>query len=712
MSDYGDDFSTTFGFLGPAIQTAEDSNSTASATSNVSTLDGNYHYNPLTNSHSTRLITLLPSPFINDVVEVELHEVDLKTRPEYEALSYTWGDARETVAIKCEGRDLWVTRNCEGALRHLRKGGENRRLWVDAICIDQSSIDERSVQVRNMGEIYTIAECVLVWLGPADGPEIEIFKFLSLFESLMSLDKQAQDVYGTQLYHHMRGSLPPPSHSTPVSPFTLITESKNDMFETLDLNPWFWRTWTLQEIALARSATVICGYATISWDILVFAVSLLQRGEKNAGVYGRASTFHSTLSHQIMVRKLLLEPKVLGYTISAQDLLAGHRMREGANLNRLNMQRPVTTMLTMALKRQATEAKDRVFGLYAILQRLDVPVHALPLPDYTREVAQIYREATRLAIEEDNSLWILNYVNSIEEPIHWSSWVPTWIENFAPGPLTANVFKAARISQPRYTFSPDGLSLTVRAKIVDSIMLTTQRSTWFGRHADWSSERDLIAVEEAINMIQISREWMLLFTEAKALATVIGANRYGDDFSHTEAFIRALLQDFTVVDDNLKNTHDIIHGFFAWQRYLSALNPNSTLPIHQLRASLPPLPTDLSMLSEPHRRCISTDEWTVHRGIQEDREAALFHNQVRLGMRAKTFFVSDGGRYGTATAAAKKGDRIVLVQGLGVPLTLRANEEGEGDRTLKVVGPAFVAGLMEGEGWGEEGREVVDLTLA
>lgn len=38
-------------------------------------------------------------------------------------------------------------------------------LWIDAICINQADLEERSAQVRIMPQIYSKADCVNVWLG-------------------------------------------------------------------------------------------------------------------------------------------------------------------------------------------------------------------------------------------------------------------------------------------------------------------------------------------------------------------------------------------------------------------------------------------------------------------------------------------------------------------------------------------------------------------
>jgi Heterokaryon incompatibility protein (HET) len=37
--------------------------------------------------------------------------------------------------------------------------------WVDALCIDQMDVPERNQQVRSMADIYSIAACVIAWLG-------------------------------------------------------------------------------------------------------------------------------------------------------------------------------------------------------------------------------------------------------------------------------------------------------------------------------------------------------------------------------------------------------------------------------------------------------------------------------------------------------------------------------------------------------------------
>ena len=93
-------------------------------------------------------------------------------RTPYEALSYTWGDTRHLAAINLDGCIFPVTSNLESALRALRDNEKAKVFWVDAICINQSDINEQGQQVRNIRDIYSSAEHVVVWLGPEEGDSV------------------------------------------------------------------------------------------------------------------------------------------------------------------------------------------------------------------------------------------------------------------------------------------------------------------------------------------------------------------------------------------------------------------------------------------------------------------------------------------------------------------------------------------------------------
>jgi hypothetical protein len=66
--------------------------------------------------------------------------------------------------VSCHGQELLITENCVAALRRIRSKVRKCILWIDSICIDQSSIEERNHQVALMGDVYSMASEVIIWL--------------------------------------------------------------------------------------------------------------------------------------------------------------------------------------------------------------------------------------------------------------------------------------------------------------------------------------------------------------------------------------------------------------------------------------------------------------------------------------------------------------------------------------------------------------------
>jgi hypothetical protein len=125
-----------------------------------------------------RVLTLLPGSF-DDPILCHVAVRPIEEYPRYDALSYMWEDPSATKYITLnDDKAFPVTVALHHALRHLRRQDEARNLWVDAICINQKSIKERSSQVNLMKEIYFRAETVRVWLDVELTPDIPCIKML------------------------------------------------------------------------------------------------------------------------------------------------------------------------------------------------------------------------------------------------------------------------------------------------------------------------------------------------------------------------------------------------------------------------------------------------------------------------------------------------------------------------------------------------------
>ena len=125
-----------------------------------------YSYSPFEGSRpdEIRLLRAHPAASIEDPLICDLRIVSLSSKPEYAALSYTWGPPLFDHQITCDGRRLMITGSLHWALRRFRATGW-QMLWADQICIDQSNLDERSQQVLLMKAIYEKALTVFVYLG-------------------------------------------------------------------------------------------------------------------------------------------------------------------------------------------------------------------------------------------------------------------------------------------------------------------------------------------------------------------------------------------------------------------------------------------------------------------------------------------------------------------------------------------------------------------
>jgi hypothetical protein len=220
-----------------------------------------YRYSPLAPGE-VRLLQLLPRNWnlTHDPIRLNIVNTtfDRCHVPDsffsYEALSYVWGGER-TQTVYCDGQSIPATPNLVSALSRLRIGMDtfpyfHRTLWVDAICINQEDLEERSNQVKLMRDIYSRASKVLLWLGNN--------------EELVS--KVAEVIRGTSPYMDMVSRL-----------------ERNYLEEWADVvlpifdQAWFQRVWVIQEVVFSVKTLVIAGGIDITWRSLVSTAAMCLR---------------------------------------------------------------------------------------------------------------------------------------------------------------------------------------------------------------------------------------------------------------------------------------------------------------------------------------------------------------------------------------------------------------------------------------------------
>jgi hypothetical protein len=146
-----------------------------------------YASKPLKFGESTniRVLEILHDPTycisapISCKVRLIILEDNKEAQTPYNALSYVWGDADVTRTILVDGEPLIVRENLWQFLNQMRKVRYEKMIWIDAICINQQNNGEKSHQVAMMGEIYSRATRVEIWLGPTKDGTVRAMQTLS-----------------------------------------------------------------------------------------------------------------------------------------------------------------------------------------------------------------------------------------------------------------------------------------------------------------------------------------------------------------------------------------------------------------------------------------------------------------------------------------------------------------------------------------------------
>ncbi|KIN08753.1 hypothetical protein OIDMADRAFT_107607, partial [Oidiodendron maius Zn] len=112
-----------------------------------------------------RVLLILPSRDPSAEIHCHLLKDTFEAAEPYVALSYMWGSVVLKEQIIVNDTPFPVGKNLSNALRRMRQPEVAQRIWADAICINQSDIGEKNIQVAQMRNIYSRADRVAIWLG-------------------------------------------------------------------------------------------------------------------------------------------------------------------------------------------------------------------------------------------------------------------------------------------------------------------------------------------------------------------------------------------------------------------------------------------------------------------------------------------------------------------------------------------------------------------
>ena len=225
-----------------------------------------YQWTPLTNPNcSTRLFTLLPGAPASPI-QCKLFEVDLPIQQPYTALSYEWGPRTTGNAVCIDEGIFHIQRNLNTFLLQLRSrlaSDQALTLWVDAICIDQMSTQEKNHQVRMMGKIFSQAKEVIAWLGESSDRISRLFDRVEGSSLRHELETQSNNTADSIYHTAARNNRCSLQSLQEVCWYDTYKDFHSDLSDLAAASYWR-RGWIVQEVVLAREVSLLCGTAHIS----------------------------------------------------------------------------------------------------------------------------------------------------------------------------------------------------------------------------------------------------------------------------------------------------------------------------------------------------------------------------------------------------------------------------------------------------------------
>lgn len=354
----------------------------------------------------------------------------------YDALSYCWGDPKEPRPLRVSSisnkkssdgkavtdyephRDgtLLIQQNLHAFLEGLRRRRYNRFIWIDAICINQGSQEDKYNQIPLMRYVYEAAELVYVWLGEADAAEERaILAMTTLNKSLRALPEGHKlDVADPNSFEAVGIASPSQEFWRALS--TIITR------------PWWERLWTLQEVVVAPSdpsfdkkldykppnAVIICGESQVQWHIFEDLISATQARGLEDWLLATAKSASDTAG------PLLDEEDDDRHAFASLEEIRTCRRGDGGWAISLS------SLLLATRRRRATLPADMVIGQSALLDKGMIKKLGLQSAQPARDVFVRYgKHYIRQEVRE----CLLNHARTAEG----MPGLPSWCPNFASG---------------------------------------------------------------------------------------------------------------------------------------------------------------------------------------------------------------------------------------------------------------------------------------
>ena len=550
-----------------------------------------------------------------------LEEFKMDNLPYFAAISWCWSSRSEgqPVSFTCNNQQFPVSSHLYALLCNLNPKGvpSSVAIWVDAICINQHHLEEKDVHIPRMSEVYGNSHSVTVWLGKAGG------------ESNLVMDARTVATLNEKL-----AAFPSYTSSTDVTRYGLpaSTDSIWQAIGRLCERDWFYRTWVVQEVALARTVNLLCGSQWLEWDSLVTLIDAISR------------TGLSALCRNPQA-SALTRPNGFGVFL---DLVYTRKMHLSGSC-------PIDYLLRVVRLKEVTKPIDKIYGLFCLLGQELRNAVTVDYAEYEAQYWRVYTEVVRYIIStNEQSFWLLSMASSAERPESLPTWVPNLnstipeVLDFSHQNWHAGILREGA-QRSGILITKDSPDIKVSGFVIDEVKDVVE----IGSPVPAPDEQGGLSPEAL----------MARFLDLNARCWTLSQNAYSGTDEALDAHSRAL------VVNTWANGSPILpsEGEKVSEAYLDAI-------------------TRLSRGGREDQADITGDPALKQRHT-------VMHQYIRqLGWWGKRpFFVTKNGRIGRGATAMRAGDALCVFYSAGPVFILRSKEAGP----LELVGDAYLHGCMD-----------------
>ncbi|KAK6374613.1 hypothetical protein LTR64_002725 [Lithohypha guttulata] len=425
-----------------------------------------YKYETLADPAANIRLLMLQNGQQDEPLRAKLEHTPMDDRVSYEAVSYSWGSPSETctilkhtilkyitlkhtIQVEKSGSyfSLAITPNLDNVLRRFRRVEDVRALWIDAVCIDQGTKEEKSAQVGIMDSIYASAQQVLVYLGE---PSASTAQAIALLDQIYAAPSNAPPINSDKQRQWINDNQLP----------TVLEPQRWAPLKEFFCRPWFRRKWIIQETVLARKLIFHCGEWERDWNFM-------QHVRKNIQDNGLAVLDHTTCPTLLEGAEVQQSLSQLNWIITLRDCLSK------------NEKLHLMDLAYIFRYSRATDPRDHLFALLGVGYNVTDPI----LKPRYKKIDTILDTCIRYAryfLARTRNLEVLYRAGLNGHRLLAPSWIPDWYgghetltlghaEGFWDPLRRPSSYHVAPGTVPELHWSDNATELGVKGTIIDTI---------------------------------------------------------------------------------------------------------------------------------------------------------------------------------------------------------------------------------------------------